>query len=254
MKHVLLMPLTLSLMACGGGGSSTDDAGNIPDKNLPGNGTTFIDCSADDSGFVTLPVPEYPGSYSAYEAPIDVPGSSVGFSSESFVSLTAGSLLLGMAASEEGISHKGPTWNIVKEDLNTQIQYSVVDTTETWVVVKDGIDDDTVYSNHTDMKIEQTASCGLNILQYDENSNLEGHYESSAYAWTWKVYEDGELGGLIETTINQDRSGKTVSEDLSASKSDYPVTIITWDETGEQTLLKTCKTKAGTNCMTAVAT
>jgi len=57
----------------------------------------------------------------------------------------------------------------------------------------------------------------------------------------------------FETNINQDRSGKTVSEDLSASKSDYPVTIITWNEMGEQTLLKTCKTKAGTNCMTAVA-
>ncbi|MGK0444747.1 MAG: hypothetical protein ACJA1U_001683 [Bermanella sp.] len=252
MKKLVLLPFTLSLFACGGGGGSSKDDGI--DKNVPGDNVTFIDCSADQSGITSMPLPEYPGSYSAYDAPVDVPGSSVGFSSEAFAELTAGGLLIGIAASNEGWAHSGPIWNIVDEDLTTQIQYSIIDTTETWLVVKDGMDDDgTIYSNHTDLKIEQTASCGLNILQYDDGGRLTGHYESSAYEWTWKVYEDGVLSGLIETNINQDRSGKTVSEDLSASKSDYPVTIITWDETGEQTLLKTCKTKAGTNCMTAVA-
>jgi len=252
MKKLVPLPFTLSLFACGSGGGSSKDDGI--DKNVPGDNVTFIDCSADQSGFPNLPVPEFPGSTSAFDEPIEVAGSPVGFSPELFVDLAAAGLMLGMTKSTEGISHQGPIWNIADEDLNTQIQYSIIGTTETWLVVKDGMDDDgTIYSNHTDTKIEQTASCGLNILQYDDGGRLTGHYESSAYEWTWKVYGDGVLSGLIETNINQDRSGKTVSEDLSASKSDYPVTIITWNEMGEQTLLKTCKTKAGTNCMTAVA-
>jgi len=254
MKNALLVPLTFSLIACGGSGSSEDDTNIDPNKGNPGGGVAFKDCSADQSGFTHIPLPEYHGNQAAYDEPAEDPGSPAGFAPESFVQMAQLGLMLGMAASNEGAMHAGPTWHIVDEDLNTQIQYAVIDTTETWTIVKNGMDSDgTVYSDHTDMMIEQTASCGLNILQYEDNGALEGRYESTAYEWTWKSYDEGELGGLIETTINQDGSGETVSEDFSDTKSDYPVTILTWDSTGEITVLKTCKTKAGTNCSIAVA-
>lgn len=253
MKKLWFLFLTLGLTACGGGSSGSDESSS-PDKDISLEDSAKIDCSADKSGLSNVPLPEYPGNFSAYDDPIDVPGSPVGFSSESFVTLTAGGLLIGMSASTEGWSHKGPAWNIVDEDLNTQIRYEMVGATETWLIVKNGMDSDGMtYSDHTDLKIEQTSSCGLNILQYDDNGGLEGHYESSAYEWTWKQYENGVLIGLIETNINQDRSGKTVSEDFSTLKSDYPVTILTWDESGQHTLLKICKTKEGSNCIAATA-
>ena len=253
MKKLLLLPLTLNLIACGGGASSEDDVNTDPDKTIPTDRLSFRDCSNDQSGLTYTPLPEYPGNVSAYNEPIEEPGSPIGFLPESFVDLAAGGILIGIGASEEGLYHQGPQWTIVDEDLTTQINYAEIDNTETWTITKNGMDSDgTSYSNHTHMTIEQTASCGLNILQYEDNGDLSGHYESTTYEWTWKSYENGTLGGLIGTNINQDRSGKTISEDFSDTKSDYPVTIITWDSDGENVLLKTCKTDAGTDCQVVV--
>lgn len=248
MDMLRIVPLFLLLAACGGT-SSGDNEGSDLDIDIPEVSNQTIDCSPNNDSVFSIPLPEYPGNYSAYSDPVGG-----GFDPENFVELSRGGLLLGIAKSEEGIIHEGPSWNIIDESLNTEIQYQIQGSDEIWSVVKNGSDSEGhQYINYTDLEIEQTASCGLNIRSYDDNGDLEGDYVSSTYAWTFDSYENGNLTGQIITTINQDRSGKTTSESFVEPKPDYPVTISEWDSNGDNVLIKTCKTKSGVNCQTAMA-
>ena len=67
-----------------------------------------------------------------------------------------------------------------------------------------------------------------------------------------KTYDAGTQTGLIETEIQPDRSGRTVSQDFESSL-DYPVTIMSWDKNGENILLEYCKTAAGSDCVSSTA-
>ncbi len=65
MKRFGLYLFVFALTACGGGAGDSSDGGD--QGGDLGNGTQAIDCSADKSQNLSIPVPEYAGSFSVYE-------------------------------------------------------------------------------------------------------------------------------------------------------------------------------------------
>lgn len=248
MKNLGILPLTMALIACGGSSSDGTKNGDTTPNSSPDSRQT-IDCSQDKSSVFQFPIPEYPGSLAAYTH-----NEGGGFDPENFFAMAELGIMLGVSKSEEGMDHTGPTWRIVDESLTTTIEYTLNGSNETWTITKDGVDSGgDQYDEHVYLEVEQPATCGLSIRTYDDSGNLEGDFVLLAYEWTFTSYEEGQLTGQTVTEINLDRSGKTTSRNYEEPLPDYPVTIVEWDSTGEDVLIKTCKTTAGEDCQTAVA-
>ena len=249
MKHLYVSVLALALTACGGGSSS---GGTNPDSGNGGGdqgreSPQAIDCSADKSQKLSIPVPEYAGSFSAYEGDYSSLPVGGGLDPENLVGMAQLGILLMVSGSNEGIMHPGPRWTNEQDQPTKYLDYSHNAEGEIWLFTQDGYDAE----NELSIRMEQSANCGYNEYQY-EDGQLVRALESSKYEWTLKGYTAGVQDTLIETQISADRSGRTVAQDFN-SVADYPVTIMTWDGNGENLLVKTCKTTAGTDCLSATA-
>lgn len=259
MKHVYLSVLALALTACGGsssGGTNADSGNAGGDQgggDQSGGSAQVIDCSADKSERSWMPVPEYAGSYSAYEGDYSTLPNGGGLDPENFVGIAQLSIVLMVSNSEEGMMHPGPRWTSVDAQLTQYLDYSHNAEGETWTFTKHGVDGDgTEFNQHVNFKLEQPANCGYNEYHYEDDGSLASVFKSSKYEWTMKTYDAGTQTGLIETEIQPDRSGRTVSQDFESSL-DYPVTIMSWDKNGENILLEYCKTAAGSDCVSSTA-
>lgn len=258
MKRLGLSLFIFALTACGGGSGSDSVDGNPAGGDQgggdpSGGSAQAIDCSADKSERSWMPVPEYAGSYSAYEGDYSSLPSGGGLDPENFVGIAQLSIVLMVSNSEEGMMHPGPRWTSVDAQLTQYLDYSHNAEGEIWTFTKHGVDGDgTEFSQHVDFKLEQPANCGYNEYHYEDDGSLASVFKSSKYEWTMKTYDAGTQTGLIETEIQPDRSGRTVSQDFESS-SDYPVTIMSWDQNGENILLEYCKTAAGSDCVSSTA-
>jgi len=258
-KHVYLSVLALALTACGGGSSSggtNADSGNAGGDQGGGDqgrdSPQAIDCSADKSQNLNIPVPEYAGSFSAYQGGYSDFPVGGGLDPENLVGVAQLGILLMVSGSNEGIMHPGPSWVSVDGQLTQYLDYSHNAEGETWLFTKDGYDGENLFDMHLSIRMEQSTDCGYNEYQYEDDGNLARVLESSRYEWTLKGYTAGVQDSLIETQINTDRSGRTVAVSLPVD-GDHPYTIMTWDGNGENVLLKYCETAAGTNCASATA-
>ncbi|MBU2037547.1 MAG: hypothetical protein KKH95_00285 [Gammaproteobacteria bacterium] len=243
MKHFGLYLFVFALTACGAGDSSDggDQGGDL------GNGTQAIDCSADKSQNLSIPVPEYAGSFSAYQGGYSGFPVGGGLDPENLVGMAQLGILLMVSGSKEGIMHPGPRWTNEQDQPTKYLDYSHDAEGEIWLFTQDGYDAE----NELSIRMEQSADCGYNEYQY-EDGHLVRALESSKYEWTLKGYTAGVQDSLIETQISADRSGRTVAVSLPID-GDHPYTIMSWDSNGENVLLKYCETAAGTNCASATA-
>lgn len=247
--------LALLLSACGGSSGGSDGDSGLPgggDSSGSGNqNVQAIDCSADKSQLVEIPVPEYAGNYSAYNGEYDeLEGG--GFDPENFVEIAAGMVVMMSMYSEEGFMHKGPRWTVVDDQLTTYLDYTKTAEGEVWQVTKNGFDGETQFNMQPSMRMEQPSDCGYNEYHYEDDGSLSSAFESSRYAWTLKSYNAGIQDGVIETEIAPDRSGRTVAVDIPPAD-DHPYTIMTWDGHGENIVIRYCNDKEGMDCVAAVA-
>ncbi|MCB2386592.1 hypothetical protein [Thalassolituus alkanivorans] len=245
MKHFGLYLFVFALTACGGGAGDSSDGGD--QGGDLGNGTQAIDCSADKSQNLSIPVPEYAGSFSAYQGGYSGFPVGGGLDPENLVGMAQLGILLMVSGSNEGIMHPGPRWTNEQDQPTKYLDYSHDAEGEIWLFTQDGYDAE----NELSIRMEQSANCGYNEYQY-EDGHLVRALESSKYEWTLKGYTAGVQDSLIETQISADRSGRTVAVSLPVD-GDHPYTIMTWDSNGENVLLKYCETAAGTNCASATA-
>lgn len=259
--RLLLFPLMLSLAACGGSSSGSsssdnsniDDSGSAVDSGDSGNTDSTvqaIDCSIDNNQNLRQPLPEYPGRPYEYEHSGSNPA---GFDPESYFTLSSGGLLLGMGKSEEGLFHMGPQWNIIQDQLKKTITYSQDDDGEHWSIRQTGVDRDGIeHQQRITLEIIQKPNCDLEIFGYDDETGaLQSDYSTSIDRSVQRSYSNGELTGILETLINPDRSGVSVSHSLT-SGSDYPFTVLQWDSNGDLTLMELCQDAAdfkGVNCV-----
>lgn len=245
MKHFGLYLFVFALTACGGGAGDSSDGGD--QGGDLGNGAQAIDCSADKSQNLSIPVPEYAGSFSAYQGGYSGFPVGGGLDPENLVGMAQLGILLMVSGSKEGIMHPGPRWTNEQDQPTKYLDYSHDAEGEIWLFTQDGYDAE----NDLTIRMEQPANCGYNEYQY-EDGHLVRALESSKYEWTLKGYTAGVQDSLIETQISSDRSGRTVAQDFN-SVADYPVTIMTWDGNGESLEVKTCKTAAGIDCASSTA-
>lgn len=245
MKHFGLYLFFFALTACGGGAGDSSDGG---DQGVDlGNGTQAIDCTADKSQNLSIPVPEYAGSFSAYQGGYSGFPVGGGLDPENLEGMAQLGILLMVSGSNEGIMHPGPRWTNEQDQPTKYLDYSHDAEGEIWLFTQDGYDAE----NELSIRMEQSADCGYNEYQY-EDGHLVRALESSKYEWTLKGYTAGVQDSLIETQISADRRGRTVAVSLPVD-GDHPYTIMTWDSNGENVLLKYCETAAGTNCASATA-
>lgn len=222
MKHVYLSVLALALTACGGsssGGTNADSGNSGGDQGR--DSPQAIDCSADKSQNLSIPVPEYAGSFSAYEGDYSSLPVGGGLDPENLVGMAQLGILLMVSGSNEGIMHPGPRWTNEQDQPTKYLEYSHNAEGEVWLFTQDGYDAE----NDLTIRMEQPENCGYNEYQY-EDGHLVRALESSKYEWTLKGYTAGVQDSLIETQISSDRSGRTVAQDFN-SVADYPVTIMT---------------------------
>lgn len=259
--RLVLFPIMLSLVACGGSSdsassSSDNNGGSNPvvdsgDSNNPDSMTQAIDCSIDSSQALRQPLPEYPGRQYGY---VHSGSNPAGFDPESYFTLSSGGLLLGMMNSEEGLQHLGPQWTIIQDQLTKTINYSQNDEGEHWSIRQTGVDRDGFeHQQRTTLEIIQKPNCDLAVYSYDETGVLETEYNASIERSSHRTYRDGELTGTMETLINSDRSGVSISRSLT-NNADYPVTVLQWDHNGDMTLMELCKNAVdfeGTDCVAA---
>ncbi|MCA6058194.1 hypothetical protein HUF18_00250 [Thalassolituus sp. ST750PaO-4] len=236
-----------ALTACGGGAGAGDSSDGGDQGGDLGNGTQAIDCSADKSQNLSIPVPEYAGSFSAYQGGYSSFPVGGGLDPENLVGMAQLGILLMVSGSKEGIMHPGPRWTNEQDQPTKYLDYSHDAEGEIWLFTQDGYDAE----NELSIRMEQSADCGYNEYQY-EDGHLVRALESSKYEWTLKGYTAGVQDSLIETQISADRSGRTVAVSLPVD-GDHPYTIMTWDSNGEKVLLKYCETAAGTNCASSTA-